>query len=97
MKPRDPVAFYWFERPKMLSKHSALQCQEFRATREFCDCVFVLPDDLPAKLGLRLHVEAANLPAPVNISAEVIIAEQAVEWSDPVVQAILPAPLRKLL
>jgi hypothetical protein len=89
--PRDPVVFYWFKRPEIISTHSARQCQEFRPTREFRDSILVLtPNDLPAPLGLRLHVEAANLPAPVNIAAKVTVAEQAVEWSDPVVQAILP-------
>jgi hypothetical protein len=98
MKPRDPVAFYWFERPEIGAKHSALQCEQFRATREYCGSIFVLPhDDLPAHFGLRLHVEAANLSAPVDIAAKVIIAEQAVEWSDPVVQAILPEGIRELM
>jgi hypothetical protein len=54
-------------------------------------------DGPPSKLGLRLQISAANLPAPVNITAKVIIAEQAVEWSDPVVQAILPDYIRELV
>jgi PIN domain len=90
MKPRDPIVFYWFERPKLGSKHSARQCQEFRATREYRDSIFVRAfDDLPAKLVLRMHISAANLPSPVNITAKLVIAEQAVEWSDPIVKAIL--------
>jgi hypothetical protein len=90
--PRDPVRFYWFKRPEILATHSARQCQEFRPTREFFDSILVLTaDDLPTELNLRLHVEAANLRSPVNISAKLIIAEQPAEWSDPVVQAILPA------
>ena len=97
LKPRDPVAFYWFKRPAIPSKHSARQCQEFRATREYHDCIFVLPDDIPANLGLRLHVEAANLPLPVNISAKVIVAEQEVEWSHAIVQGILPNHIRNLV
>lgn len=97
MRPRDPVAFYWFQRPEFRGKHSARQCQEFRATREFSDCIFVVPDEVPTKLGLRLHVEAANLPSPVNVAANIVISEQAVEWSDPTVQAILPDRIRKLV
>jgi hypothetical protein len=97
LKPRDPVAFYWFDRPEILSKHSALQCQEFRPTREYHDCIFVLAEDLPSNLGLRLHVEAANLPLPVNIEAKVIVIEQEVEWSHPIVQGILPNHIGKLL
>jgi hypothetical protein len=96
MQPRDPVAFYWFHRPEIMAKHSALQCQDFRATREYRDDIFVLTaGDLPVELGLRLHVSAANLPAPLNVSAKLIISEQAVEWSDPVVQAILPDWINK--
>jgi hypothetical protein len=90
LKPRDPVAFYWFERPKLGSKHSARQCQEFRATSEYHHEIFVRAfDEMPVKLGLRLHISAANLSSPVNITAKVVIAEQAAEWSDPIVMAIL--------
>lgn len=90
-EPRDPVQFYWFKRPEIVATHSAKQCQEFRPTREFADSLLVLtPDDLPAELSLRLHVEAGNLPSPVNVSAKVVFSEQSVEWSDPVVQGILP-------
>jgi hypothetical protein len=97
-EPRDPIAFYWFKRPAIGAKHSALQCEQFRATREYCDSIFVFSTvGLPAQFGLRLHVEAANLPAPVDIAAKVTIAEQAVEWSDPAVQAILPEGIRELV
>jgi hypothetical protein len=98
LEPRDPVAFYWFARPKMGSSHSALQCAEFRATREFTDSIFVMAfDALPAEFDLHLHVEATNLRAPVKMSAKILIKEQAVEWSDPLVQAIVPIYLGKLL
>ncbi len=98
LKPIDPVAFRWFKRPKLGSTHSAHQCQEFRATREYRDTIFAVAlDELPTELGLRLHIEAANLPSPVNIAAKVIIAEQAVEWSDPVVQSVLPDHIGELV
>jgi hypothetical protein len=98
MQPRDPVAFYWFERPKIGARHSALQCQDFRATREFSNCIFVLiSDGLPVEVGLRMHVSAANMRAPVNVAAKLIISEEAVEWSHPVVQAILPDRIRELV
>jgi hypothetical protein len=98
LAPRDPVGFYWFERPKLVSAHSASQCQEFRATRHYSDSIFVLPlDELPTELGLRLHISAGNLPSPVNILAKIIITNQAAEWSAPVVQAILPENIRNLL
>jgi hypothetical protein len=96
--PRDPLAFYWVDRPGIGAKHSALQCQDFRATREFRDCVFVLPpDDLPLDLVLCLHISATNLPRPVNFSAKLTVFDQAVEWSDAVVQAILPDCIREWL
>ena len=89
--PRDPVGFYWFDRPKIGATHSALQCQDFRATRKFRDTMFVMPlDNLPATMNLRLHVSAENLPAPINILTKLSIVEQAVDWSDEAVQAILP-------
>jgi hypothetical protein len=89
-KPRDPVRFYWFERPEIGSKHSALQCQDFRATRKYYDTMFVMPfDKLPATMTLRLHVSAENLSAPINVSATLNIVEQAVDWSDEVVRKIL--------
>jgi hypothetical protein len=94
MQPRDPLAFYWFVRPELGSEHSALQCQDFRATQEYNSDMFVLPaSDLPIELGLRLHVSAANLPAPVNITAKLIISEQPTDWSDGVVRNILPKRL----
>lgn len=91
MQPRDPVGFYWFHRPGPNEIHSALQCQDFRATREFRDEIFVLPKrELPAELRLRLHISAANLPAPVNLSAKLVISDKHVQWSDPIVRDICP-------
>ncbi|MBR0705408.1 PIN domain-containing protein [Bradyrhizobium liaoningense] len=96
--PRDPVAFYWFKRPEIVASHSARQCQEFRATRVFTDTLLVLtPDDLPAEFGIRLHVEAGNLSTPVNISAKVVVTEEAVEWSDPIIKEIFPADVFETL
>jgi hypothetical protein len=90
-KPRDPVAFYWFDRPRIGATHSALQCQDFRAMQDFYDCIFVLPhDDPPCDLAIHLHVSATNLPRPVNVSAKLTFAEQAVEWDAAIVQAMLP-------
>lgn len=98
MQPRDPVAFYWVQRPSVVAYHSACQCPNFRATCEFHASILVLTwDDVPVELGLRLHVSAANFPAPINVAARLIISEQAAEWSDPVVQAILPEYIAKLL
>lgn len=89
--PRDPVVFYWFERPELGKTHSACQCQEFRPTREFADSILVLvPEELPTEFILRLHVEAGNLPAPVNVSTKVVVDEKIVDWSDPLIRALLP-------
>ncbi len=89
MEPRDPVGFYWFHRPGPGETHSALQCQDFRATREFRDEIFVLPTgELPVELRLRLHVSAANLPVPVNLSVKLVISDKHVQWSDIIVRDI---------
>lgn len=87
---RDPVGFYWFDRPKLGDTHSALQCEDFRATRKYCDTMFVMPlGNLPTTTRLHLHVSAENLPAPISILAKLHIVEQAADWSDEVVQEIL--------
>jgi hypothetical protein len=98
MDPRDPVGFYWFDRPANFAKHSALQCEEFRATREFRDSIFVsLLEEPHAELHLRLHISAANLPQPIYVSAKLVIAEQVVKWSDQIVQTILPKKISSQL
>jgi PIN domain len=97
-RPRDPVAFYWFNRPNLISDHSALQCQEFRATKELNDQIFIMAlDEPPAEYGLRLHISATNLPSPLEIRAKVILVRQPAEWCDPAVQAILPEDIRTLI
>jgi hypothetical protein len=97
MSPRDPVAFYWFDRPKVGSKHSALQCQDFRAMREFRDEIFILSHerDTPIDLQLSLHVSATNLAAPVKSHARLILAKAELEWDDPIVQSIVPPSIRR--
>ncbi|MCK1515847.1 hypothetical protein IVB22_25470 [Bradyrhizobium sp. 190] len=88
--PRDPVHFYWYDRPNIGGKHSALQCQDFRATRKFRDSIFVMSfDNLPTTMSIRLHVSAENLPAPIDILAKLNIVEKAVDWSDEIVRDIL--------
>jgi hypothetical protein len=94
MRPRDPIAFYWIIRPRLGATHSALQCQEFRATRRFEDEIFVMREGRsPRTVDLRLNVSATNLPAPIELSAKVVIVEKAVGWSDPTVRSILPDDL----
>jgi PIN domain len=92
---RDPVAFYWIARPaKRGYKQCVLQCEDFRPRRDYLDSILVATgsDDLPKRLSLRLHIQASNCD-PVNVSATLVVAEKAVEWTDPVVQAILPAEI----
>ncbi|MHC2432782.1 PIN domain-containing protein [Bradyrhizobium sp. USDA 4451] len=92
----DPVAFHWVARPEVRrNKQGVLQCADFRPRRVYLDSILVATGpDLPKRLNLRLHVGATNLRDPVNISATLVIAEKEVEWSDPVVQAILPEEVR---
>jgi hypothetical protein len=97
MAPRDPVQFFWYERPKVGSTHSALQCESFRPTRVFHDEIFLFSHEgLPASADLRLHVSAANLPLPVDVEAKVHIVREAAEWLDSAVQIALPQSIREL-
>lgn len=94
LRPRDPVAFHWFKRPRLGATHGAMQCEQFRATRRFGDTIFILADgDAPRTIDLGLNISAANLPAPVRISAKVEVVARPVDWSDPVVQGIIPEGL----
>jgi hypothetical protein len=89
--PRDSVAFYWAHRPGIGEKHSALQCIDFRATRTFNDEIFILPtQESQTELQLKLHISAANMSAPVERSATVIVSYKRMEWSDPIVKDIFP-------
>jgi hypothetical protein len=66
--------------------------------QKFRHRVFVLPcDDLPLGIAVRLHLSATNLPRPVNVWAKLTFIEQAVEWLDTVLQAILPDHVRERL
>jgi hypothetical protein len=95
--PRDPVRFYWFERPEG-TKHGAMQCEDFRATREHRGSIFLLPTaKLPVHASLNLHVSASNLSAPVSLAARVVISTQKMTWADPVVEALLPSELKSIL
>jgi hypothetical protein len=90
LPPRDPVAFYWITRP------TVFQCDDFRPRRDYSGSILVATGpDLPKRLNLQVHVEATNLRDPVNVAATLVVAEMAVEWSDPVVQAILPEKVWK--
>jgi len=94
MRPRDPIAFHWYKRPGLGMVHGAMQCEQFRATRRFFDSIFILKNDQSSNvIDLQLGVSAANLPAPIRISAKISIVEQAVDWSDPVVKSIIPDDL----
>ncbi|WP_171947581.1 PIN domain-containing protein [Bradyrhizobium erythrophlei] len=93
---RDPVAFYWIARPETRKhKQAVLQCADFRPRRDHSGSIFVAAaPDLPKRLSLRLDVGATNLRDPVNVSVALVVAEKEVEWSDPLVQAILPEDVR---
>lgn len=94
LRPRDPVAFHWFKRPRLGATHGAMQCEQFRATRRFGSSVFIRRDDgLARPIDLSLDISAANLPAPVRVSAKVAIVERSVDWSDGIVRGIIPADL----
>jgi hypothetical protein len=94
MEPRDPIAFHWYDRPTVGSTQSAQQCENFRATREFRDVIFIFPVTESREISVRLHVSAANLPEPISKVAKLSICEEPLDWSHPVVDAMLPIDFR---
>ena len=96
-KPRDPTQFIWFDRPTYGSKKSALQCEDFRATREFKDEVLLwIENDTPFSGELSLQISATNLPAPITVMAALSVSERKMDWSDEYVLKLLPASIRDL-
>jgi hypothetical protein len=96
-KPRDPTGFYWFERPAFGSKHSALQCEDFRATRVRKDEVLLwIEGDVPFSGQLTLQISATNLPAPITVVVALSVSEREMDWSDEYVLKLLPASIRDL-
>jgi hypothetical protein len=97
-EPRDPTRFFWFDRPELESKSSARQCEDFRATRLWKDKIilFVI-SDLPFDGLIKLHIEATNLPVPVNVTAVIRVEEHKANWSDEDVRRLLPSGVRTLL
>jgi len=90
-KDRDPVKFYWHDRPNLMSTQSAMQCEDFRATRTYQDEVFVLiTTELPFSTTLQMEVSARNAQAPVNTTANITVEKREVEWLDDVVLDLLP-------
>ncbi|MDB5360085.1 MAG: hypothetical protein JWO51_1382 [Rhodospirillales bacterium] len=94
-QPRDPVEFYWFNRPEIGSKLSSLQCEDFRATRQHGDEIFVvLNGSLPASANVNIQVSATNLPAPVSASAAISIVQRRTDWTDETILTLLPDFIR---
>jgi hypothetical protein len=92
--PRDSTAFYWFDRPTWDSKHSALQCEDFRPTRTYKSSVWInVPGDLPFSGELLLDVSATNLRKPVSVKASISMTEYTAEWSNKEVLSLLPQPV----
>jgi len=92
---RDPIAFYWVDRPKIVAKNASLECDEFRATRVHEDRILVIPGgEEPWSFGVELEITATHLPAPVKLGARFRLVKAAANWSDPLVQSLLPSNLR---
>ncbi|HZL30718.1 MAG TPA: PIN domain-containing protein [Pseudolabrys sp.] len=97
-EPRDPTRFVWFDRPDYESKKSALQCEDFRATRLWRDEIILLVvSDLPFEGIIELNISATNLSAPVDVTAAIRFAEHKADWSDEYVRRMLPSGIRTLL
>lgn len=96
-KPRDPTKFFWFERPEHGATRSALQCEDYRATRVWEDEIWIwVQDRLPFSGNISLHVSATNLPTPVNIEAKISMSKRSTDWSDEKVLESLPETVRDL-
>jgi hypothetical protein len=96
-KPRDPTKFFWFERPEHGAIRSALQCEDYRATRVWEDEIWIwVQDQLPFWGNISLHISATNLPTPVNIEAKISMSKRSTDWSDEKVLESLPEALRDL-
>jgi hypothetical protein len=90
-KAPDPVKFRWYDRPGISGTSSAMQCEDFRATRKDWDNALVLiTGDIPFSTLLKMQVSAQNSPAPVDLNAKIIVEEREVEWLDDVVLDLLP-------
>ncbi|ATU95423.1 PIN domain-containing protein [Phyllobacterium zundukense] len=86
---RDPVGFYWVDRPGSSDKRGALQCQDFRARRLWEDEIFVVFPKGTKNGSIRLDVQASNLPAPVSSSVAYELVERDSNWDDPIVMETL--------
>jgi rRNA-processing protein FCF1 len=97
-KSRDPTKFIWFVRPTQGSRSSALQCEDFRATRTFNDeAILLIKESIPFAGVLTLHISATNLPAPVNVVASLAASKRETTWSDESVLNLLPPSVAGLL
>lgn len=91
MQPRDPTGFYWFSRPLPGSKDSALQCEDFRATRKWTGDIWIwVTGALPFSGEVVLTVSASNLPAPITATATLVMRQSTATWTNRDVLAMLP-------
>jgi len=88
-EPRDPIAFYWFDRPGELTRSGALQCEDFRSRRSWENQAdIMIPTDVTdGSLGLKIH--ASNLPDPVTAEVSFALVHRKTDWDDPVVKEIV--------
>jgi len=94
-RPRDPTGFYWFDRPKYGAIYSALQCADYRPTRVREADIWIGPTgQLPMISTVTLEVSATNLPTPITKSIAVSMEIRRLNWSDPIVKALLPEAIR---
>lgn len=95
---RDPTKFYWVDRPTGFAVVSGLHCEDFRASEEFNDTVWVyLNFEPPATAALKIKVSATNLPSPIERTLTLSIESKEFEWTDPQVLWRLPKRVREIL
>jgi len=95
--PRDPVAFYWQDRPDGKQATASRLCEEFRALRTFQQYVWMGIADDSATGDLRVEVSATNLPGAITAQTLITVKVVEVTWSDPRILATLPEAIADIL
>jgi hypothetical protein len=94
-KPRDPMRFYWRERPQTVgSTQSSLECADFRPGCEYNVGVLIYAGgDLPSTGTLSVSASAEHHET-VTAKRMFTFRRETAGWLDPLVQSLLPDPVR---
>lgn len=98
-EPRNPIEFFWQERPGFGSTFASFICQEFRASQEFTGRFWISrsPKATTVAGAIAVKISATNLTGPVTRTVGLRITERETTWSDSEVQKMLPDWISKKL